>query len=44
MRFLLVEGKKDMEEAIKLYEERLEAKKLPKPDEIGYKFIEYLSE
>ncbi|MEW6215436.1 MAG: hypothetical protein AB1478_09605 [Nitrospirota bacterium] len=44
MRFLLLEGKKDIEEAIKLYEERLEANKLPKPDKIGYKFIEYFSE
>lgn len=44
IRFLLVEGKKDVEEAIKLYEERLEKNKLPKPDTEGYKFIEYFSE
>lgn len=43
-RFLLVEGMKDTEEAIKLYEERLEANKLPKPDKKGYKFLEYFSE
>lgn len=44
LRFLLVEGKKDVEEAIKLYEARLEETKLPLPDEEGYKFIEYFSE
>ncbi|MDI6890719.1 MAG: hypothetical protein QMC83_07275 [Thermodesulfovibrionales bacterium] len=44
LRFLLVEGTKDVEEAIKLYEERLEKKKLPIPDTEGYKFIEYFSE
>jgi hypothetical protein len=44
LRFLLVEGMKDIEEAIKLYEERLEKNKLPTPDPTGYKFIEYFSE
>ncbi|MEW6162528.1 MAG: hypothetical protein AB1606_04350 [Nitrospirota bacterium] len=43
LRFLLVEGTKDVEEAIKLYEERLEKKKLPIPDTEGYKLIEYFS-
>lgn len=44
MRLLLVEGMKDIEEAIKLYEERLEKNKLTKPDPGGQKFIEYISE
>ena len=44
LRFLLVEGKKDVEDAIKLYEERLEENKLPEPDKKGYKFLEYFSE
>jgi len=43
VRFLLVEGKKEIEEAIKLYEERLEKKKLPVPDTEGSTFIEYFS-
>lgn len=42
-RFLLVEGKKDIEEAIKLYEERLEKEKLLIPDPVGSTFIEYFS-
>ena len=44
MRYLLVEGTKDIEEAIQLYEERLENKKLTTADPSGYKFIEYFSE
>jgi hypothetical protein len=44
LRFLLVEGTKDIEETITLYEERLEKKKLSKPDAKGYHFIEHLSE
>ena len=44
LRFLLVEGTKDVEETIKMYEARLEENKLPLPDEKGYKFIEYFSE
>lgn len=43
-RFLLVEGKKEIEEAIKLYEERLQKEKLCEPDTEGNKFIEYFSE
>jgi len=44
LRFLLVEVTKDIEEAIKIYEEKLEKKRLSEPDRRGYKFIEYLSE
>jgi hypothetical protein len=44
LRFLVVEGTKDVEDAIKLYEERLEKKKLSTPDSKGYKFLEYFSE
>jgi len=44
LRFLLVEGSKDVEEGVKLYEQRLEEKKMPKPDAGGYKFIEYFAE
>jgi hypothetical protein len=44
LRFLLVEGIKDIEEAITLYEERLEKKKRLKPDTKGYEFIEHFSE
>jgi hypothetical protein len=44
LRFLLVEGKKEIEEAISLYEARLEETKLPLPDMNGQQFIEYFSE
>jgi hypothetical protein len=44
MRFLLVEGTKDLEEAIRMYEDILEKNKLPAPDPAGYKFIEHFSE
>jgi hypothetical protein len=44
LRLLLVEGKKDVEETIKMYETRLEENKLSLPDEKGCKFIEYFSE
>ena len=44
LRFLLVEGTKDIENAITLYEERLERKKLTTPDVKGGQFIEHLSE
>jgi len=44
LRFLLVEGTKDVEGTIKLYEERLEKKKLPVADARGHKFLEYFSE
>jgi hypothetical protein len=43
LRFLLVEGKKDVEETIKLYESRLEETKLSSPDNTGEKFIDYFS-
>ncbi len=44
LRFILAEGSKDVEEAIKTYEARLEENKLPVVDEEGIKFIEYFSE
>jgi hypothetical protein len=44
MRFLLVEGTKDLEEAIKMYEDILEKNKLSAPDPAGYKFIEHFSQ
>ncbi|MEW6584634.1 MAG: hypothetical protein AB1442_03375 [Nitrospirota bacterium] len=44
LRFLLVEGKKDIEEAIKSHEARLEEAKSPLPGEMEMKFIEYFSE
>lgn len=44
LRFLLVEGAKDIEEAIKLYEGRLEKRKFYKSDFEGYRFLEYFSE
>jgi len=44
MRFFLIEGTKDVEEALKLYEERLEKMKKPAPDTKEYLFIEYFSE
>jgi hypothetical protein len=44
MRFLLVEGTKDIEETIKMYEGRLEKSKLSTKDPAGHNFIEYLSE
>ncbi len=44
LRFLLVEGVKETEEAIKLYRERLERNRLPIPDSRGERFIEFLSE
>jgi hypothetical protein len=43
LRILLVEGTKDIDEAITLYKERLEEKKLSKPDVKGHQFIEHLS-
>src|SRR5512143_1360195 len=42
-RFLLVEGMKDLEGAIGLYEERLEKGKLSAPDKRGPDFIEFFS-
>jgi hypothetical protein len=44
LRFLLVEGKKDIEEAMKVYEARLEETKLLLPDKKGDNFMEYFSE
>ncbi len=43
LRFLYVEGMRDVEDAIRLYAERLEKRKLPQPDLRGGEFIEYLS-
>jgi len=44
LRLLLVEGKKEVEEAVRLYESRLEINKSPSPDESGLKFVEFFSE
>ena len=44
LRLLFVEGSKEIEETIIMYEERLEEKKLSGPDIMGYKFLEYFSE
>ncbi len=44
LRFLLVEGTKDIEGAIQLYEEKLERKKLPEPNTKEHQFLEYFSE
>jgi len=43
MKFLLVEGMKDIDDAIKLYEETLEKIKRSSPDPEGQQLIEYLS-
>jgi hypothetical protein len=44
LRLLLVEGTKEVEEAVRLYEARLEKDKSISPDTISLKFIEYFSE
>ncbi len=44
LRLLSVEGAKDIEETVKLYEERLEKEKPPEYDPMSSKFIEYFSE
>jgi hypothetical protein len=44
LRFLLVQGAKETEEAIRMYGERLEKQKLPEADAEGHAFIEYFSE
>ncbi|MDA8224234.1 MAG: hypothetical protein M0Z35_21570 [Desulfitobacterium hafniense] len=44
LRLLLVETKRNIEEEIKFYEERLELTKQPVPDKTGSRFIEFLSE
>ncbi len=43
MRFLLVEGMRDIDDAIKLYEARLEKSRLTKPDPTGRKYLDYFS-
>jgi hypothetical protein len=43
MRFLLVESRKEAEDELKVYEKRLESKKLPVTDAGGYKLLEYLA-
>jgi len=44
VRVLLVEGTKEIEETLKMYEERLEKRKTVSPDPEALRFIEYLSE
>ncbi len=44
VRVLLVEGMKEIEDTIKIYEERLEQRKTSSPDPEALRFIEYLSE
>lgn len=44
LRFLCVEGMKDVEDAVRLYAERLEKVKLPQPDMRGGSFEAYLSQ
>ena len=43
MRFLLVEGRRDVDEAVKLYESRLEKSRLAEPDPIGRRYLDYFS-
>ncbi len=43
VRFLLAQGSKDVEETVKMYEERLEKNKLPGPAPSSHKFMEYFS-
>ncbi len=43
MRFLLVEGTRDLEDAVRLYESRLEKSKTTKPDPVGRKYLDYFS-
>ncbi len=43
MRFLHVEGRRDINKEIKHYEEKLEQKKQPMPNAAGHRLIEYLS-
>ncbi len=44
VRFLLVEGTKEIEEMIRMYEERLEKRKTISPDPEAHRFIEYFAE
>lgn len=43
-RSLLVEGTRDIDDALKIYTDRLEESKSPTPDPSGRKFLEYFSE
>jgi len=43
-RVLLVEGTKEIEEAIKIHEERLKKRKKTSPDPGAIRFLEYLLE
>jgi hypothetical protein len=40
MRFMLVESRREIEHEVKEYEQRLESKKLPIADVMGYKLLE----
>lgn len=42
-KLLFVEGMKDVEDAVKMYEERLEKNRQPSPHPEGEKFMEYFS-
>jgi hypothetical protein len=44
LRILLVEGTKDIEDALKIYIKRLEENRGPEPDPLGRRFIECFSE
>ena len=44
LRILLVEGTKDIDDALKIYIDRLEETKGPAPDPSGERFIEYFCE
>jgi hypothetical protein len=44
LRILLVEGTKDIDDALKIHIERLEKSKGPSPDPAGQRFIEYFSD
>lgn len=43
MRLMLVESRKEIEDEMKAYEMRLEAKKRPRLPSVDYRLIEYLS-
>ncbi|KPK02791.1 MAG: hypothetical protein AMK71_01085 [Nitrospira bacterium SG8_35_4] len=44
LRILLVEGTKDIDDALKIYIDRLEETRGPAPDPAGGRFIEYFCE
>ncbi len=44
LRFMIVDAMKEVEEAIKLYQDRLEKRKLSTPDIKAYDFLKFLSE